>query len=165
MQTVTKRELVQRIAEKTGAQQILAKEVIQGFLDEIIVELARGNRLEFRDFGVFEPKEKARRVARNPRTGERVDVPAKTTVKFKVGRLMKKQIQKDAQEELPAAAPEAAAAAPESPAAPAPAVAPEPAAAPEPVVAPEPAAEPEVAPGDGSEAGSEDSSSAFNPAP
>ena len=94
MQTVTKRELVQRIAEKTGAQQILAKEVIQGFLDEIIVELARGNRLEFRDFGVFEPKEKARRVARNPRTGERVDVPAKTTVKFKVGRLMKKQIQK-----------------------------------------------------------------------
>ena len=165
MQTVTKRELVQRIAEKTGAQQILAKEVIQGFLDEIIVELARGNRLEFRDFGVFEPKEKAKRVARNPRTGERVDVPAKTTVKFKVGRLMKKQIQKDAQEELPAAAPEAAAAAPESPAAPAPAVAPEPAAAPEPVVAPEPAAEPEVAPGDGSEAGSEDSSSAFNPAP
>ena len=165
MQTVTKRELVQRIAEKTGAQQILAKEVIQGFLDEIIVELARGNRLEFRDFGGFEPKEKARRVARNPRTGERVDVPAKTTVKFKVGRLMKKQIQKDAQEEVPAAAPEAAAAAPESPAAPAPAVAPEPAAAPEPVVAPEPAAEPEVAPGDGSEAGSEDSSSAFNPAP
>ena len=165
MQTVTKRELVQRIAEKTGAQQILAKEVIQGFLDEIIVELARGNRLEFRDFGVFEPKEKARRVARNPRTGERVDVPAKTTVKFKVGRLMKKQIQKDAQEELPAAAPEAAAAAPESPAAPAPAVAPEPAAAPEPVVAPEPAAAPEAAPGDGSDAGSEDSSSAVNPAP
>ena len=53
MQTVTKRELVQRIAEKTGAQQILAKEVIQAFLDEIIVELARGNRLEFRDFGVL----------------------------------------------------------------------------------------------------------------
>ena len=99
MQTVTKRELVQRIAEKTGIQQISAKEVIQGFLDEIIIELARGNRLEFRDFGVFEPKEKAKRVARNPRTGERVEVPAKTTVKFKVGRLMKKKIQKDAEEE------------------------------------------------------------------
>ena len=145
MQTVTKRELVQRIAEKTGIQQISAKEVIQGFLDEIIIELARGNRLEFRDFGVFEPKEKAQRVARNPRTGERVEVPAKTTVKFKVGRLMKKKIQKDAAEEAPAAAPE-------------------------PVAAPEPAAEPESAPaddsaGDGSEAGSEDSSSAYNPAP
>ncbi len=93
MQTVTKRELVQRIAEKTGVQQISAKEVIQSFLDEIINELAHGNRLEFRDFGVFEPKSKAQRVARNPRTGERVEVPAKTTVKFKVGRLMKKRIQ------------------------------------------------------------------------
>ena len=95
MQTVTKRELVQRIAEKTGVQQISAKEVIQSFLDEIITELAKGNRLEFRDFGVFEPKSKAQRVARNPRTGAKVQVPEKTTVKFKVGRLMKKKIQRD----------------------------------------------------------------------
>ena len=63
-----------------------------------------------------------------------------------------------AQEEAPAAAPE-------SPAAPEPAVASEPAAAPEPVVTPEPAAAPEATPGDGSDAGSEDSSSAVNPAP
>ncbi|HVR73251.1 MAG TPA: HU family DNA-binding protein [Planctomycetota bacterium] len=95
MQTVTKRELVQRIAEKTGVQQISAKDVIQSFLDEIINELARGNRLEFRDFGVFEPKSKAHRVARNPRTGDKVEVPEKTTVKFKVGRLMKRKIQKE----------------------------------------------------------------------
>src|SRR5262245_8384491 len=95
MQTVTKRELVQRVAEKTGVQQINAKEVIQCFLDEIINELARGNRLEFRDFGVFEPKGKASRIARNPRTGDKVEVPEKTTVKFKVGRLMKKKIQKE----------------------------------------------------------------------
>src|SRR5215510_10742019 len=95
MVTITKRELVQRIAEKTGVQQINAKEVIQSFLDEIITELAKGNRLEFRDFGVFEPKSKAHRVARNPRTGQKVEVPEKTTVKFKVGRLMKKKIQKE----------------------------------------------------------------------
>ena len=175
MQTVTKRELVQRIAEKTNAQQIQAKEVIQGFLNEIIEELAKGNRLEFRDFGVFEPKEKAKRVARNPRTGERVEVPAKTTVKFKVGRLMKKMIQKVAEGEAPAAAPESApapAAAPEpAPAAapePAPAAAPEPAPAPAP--APEPAPGPDAAPesspeSDGQEAGNEDSSSTYNPAP
>jgi integration host factor subunit beta len=99
MQTVTKRELVQRIAEKTGVQQISAKEVIQSFLDEIIEELAKGNRLEFRDFGVFEPKSKAQRVARNPRTGDKVEVPEKTTVKFKVGRLMKKKIQREDDEE------------------------------------------------------------------
>ncbi len=96
METITKRELVQRIAEKTGVQQVSAKEVIQSFLDEIITELAKGNRLEFRDFGVFEPKSKAQRVARNPRTGAKVQVPEKTTVKFKVGRLMKKRIQGDA---------------------------------------------------------------------
>ncbi len=95
MLTITKRELVQRIAERTGVQQINAKDVIQRFLDEIINELAKGNRLEFRDFGVFEPKSKAHRVARNPRTGAKVEVPEKTTVKFKVGRLMKKKIQKD----------------------------------------------------------------------
>ncbi len=177
MQTVTKRELVQRIAEKTNAQQIQAKEVIQGFLNEIIEELAKGNRLEFRDFGVFEPKEKAKRVARNPRTGERVEVPAKTTVKFKVGRLMKKMIQKVAEGEVPAAASEPApAAAPEpAPAAapePAPAAAPEPApaAAPEPAPAPEPTPGPDAAPesspeSDGQEAGNEDSSSTYNPAP
>jgi integration host factor subunit beta len=95
MLTITKRELVQRIAEKTGVQQIAAKEVIQSFLDEIITELSKGNRLEFRDFGVFEPKNKAHRVARNPRTGDKVEVPQKTTVKFKVGRLMKKRIQSE----------------------------------------------------------------------
>jgi len=95
METITKRELVQRIAEKTGVQQVSAKEVIQSFLDEIINELASGNRLEFRDFGVFEPKVKAQRVARNPRTGDKVVVPEKVTVKFKVGRLMKKKIQLD----------------------------------------------------------------------
>ena len=99
METITKRELVQRIAEKTGVQQLSAKEVIQSFLDEIITELAKGNRLEFRDFGVFEPKSKAQRVARNPRTGEKVQVPEKTTVKFKVGRLMKKRIQSDYSDE------------------------------------------------------------------
>ncbi len=97
METITKRELVQRIAEKTGVQQVSAKEVIQSFLDEIITELAKGNRLEFRDFGVFEPKSKAQRVARNPRTGAKVQVPEKTTVKFKVGRLMKKRIQNDSE--------------------------------------------------------------------
>ena len=95
MLTITKRELVQRIAEKTGVQQIAAKEVIQSFLDEIITELSKGNRLEFRDFGVFEPKCKAHRVARNPRTGDKVEVPQKTTVKFKVGRLMKVRLTND----------------------------------------------------------------------
>ena len=92
MQTVTKRELVQRVAEKTGVQQINAKEVIQNFLDEIINELAKGNRLEFRDFGVFELKRRRERTARNPKTGEAVHVPARTVVAFKPGRIMKERV-------------------------------------------------------------------------
>ncbi|MCI0652488.1 MAG: integration host factor subunit beta [Planctomycetes bacterium] len=92
MRTITKRDLVQLIAERTKVQQQKAKEVIQHFLDEIITELANGNRLEFRDFGVFEPRKKAPRLARNPRTGDKIKVPEKVTVKFKAGRMMKEKL-------------------------------------------------------------------------
>src|SRR5690606_2461403 len=68
MKTVTKKELVHRIAGKTGFTKVVAKDVIQSFLDAIISELAEGNRLEFREFGVFETKERAARRAQNPRT-------------------------------------------------------------------------------------------------
>lgn len=90
--TITKKELVARIAEKTNQTKVVAKDIIQMFLDEIIDELGRGNRLEFREFGVFEIKERAARKAQNPRTLEKVDVPAKRVVKFKVGRLMKESV-------------------------------------------------------------------------
>ncbi len=90
--TITKKELVARIAEKTNQTKVVAKDIIQLFLDEIIRELGRGNRLEFREFGVFEIKERAARKAQNPRTLEKVDVPAKHVVKFKVGRLMKELV-------------------------------------------------------------------------
>ena len=66
--------------------------IIQLFLDEIIRELSQGNRLEFREFGVFEIKERAPRKAQNPRTLEKVHVPAKRVVKFKVGRLMRERV-------------------------------------------------------------------------
>ena len=92
MATITKKELVNGIAEKTGQTKVVTKEIIQMFLDEIINELGRGNRLEFREFGVFEIKEPAARKAQNPRTLEKVDVPAKRVVKFKVGRLMKERV-------------------------------------------------------------------------
>ncbi|MHC4960215.1 MAG: HU family DNA-binding protein [Planctomycetota bacterium] len=90
--TVTKKELVSRIADRTGQTKVVTKDIIQMFLDEIITELGRGNRLEFREFGVFEIKERAARKAQNPRTLEKVDVPAKRVVKFKVGRLMKERV-------------------------------------------------------------------------
>jgi integration host factor subunit beta len=90
--TVTKKELVSRIADRTGQTKVVTKDIIQMFLDEIISELGKGNRLEFREFGVFEIKARAARKAQNPRTLEKVEVPAKKIVKFKVGRMMKERV-------------------------------------------------------------------------
>ncbi|MFA6186618.1 MAG: HU family DNA-binding protein [Phycisphaerae bacterium] len=92
MTTITKKELIDRIAEQTQAKRVVVKCVVQSFLDEIVLELSRGNRLEFRDFGVLEVRTREARVAQNPKTLERVKVPAKRTVKFKMGRLMKEKL-------------------------------------------------------------------------
>ena len=92
MSTVTKKELIDRIAERTQAKRVSVKCIIQAFLDEITAELCKNNRLEFRDFGVFETRTRVARIAQNPKTLERVEVPAKRTVKFKMGRLMKENL-------------------------------------------------------------------------
>ena len=92
MSTITKKEVIDRIAENTNTRRAVVKPVVQSFLDEIIDELAKNNRLEFRDFGVFETKMRAARTAQNPKTMEQVKVPAKRNVKFKMGRLMKQKI-------------------------------------------------------------------------
>lgn len=94
-QTITKKELVNRIAERSKQTKVVVKDIVQQFLDEIVKELADGNRLEFREFGVFEVKERAARTAQNPRTLEKVEVPAKRVVKFKVGRLMRQHVGDD----------------------------------------------------------------------
>lgn len=90
--TVTKKELAYRIAAATQHKKVIVRQIIQSFIDEIIAELAAGNRLEFREFGVFELKRRAPRKARNPRTGDRVDVPSKTIVYFKPGRAMREML-------------------------------------------------------------------------
>jgi integration host factor subunit beta len=92
MTTITKKELIDRIAEQTQAKRVTVKCIIQAFLDEITKELCDNNRLEFRDFGVFEIKTRAARTAQNPKTLARVEVPAKRTVKFKMGRLMREHL-------------------------------------------------------------------------
>jgi integration host factor subunit beta len=92
MATITKKELIDRIAESSGNRRVLVKKVVQQFLDEVVNELGKGNRLEFRDFGVFETKLRKARRAQNPKTLEPVAVPEKRTVKFKVGRLMKQRL-------------------------------------------------------------------------
>jgi len=92
MATITKKELIDRISDATSDRRVQVKRVVQRFLDEIVNELGRGNRLEFRDFGVFETKLRKARKAQNPKTLAPVEVPPKRTVKFKVGRLMKQRL-------------------------------------------------------------------------
>lgn len=94
MATITKKDLVNRIAASTNQTKMVTKEVIQRFLDEIVRELGSGNRLEFREFGVFEIKQRAARKARNPRTRQDVRVPPRKVVKFKVGRAMRDAVER-----------------------------------------------------------------------
>ncbi len=100
VQTTTKRDLCEKIVKKTDNSQLLVKETIQMFLDRIVHELSEGNRIELRDFGVFEVKQRAGRKARNPRTGEEAFVPAKNVVVFKVGKLMKEKVNNNAAKTL-----------------------------------------------------------------
>jgi len=95
MATITKKELIDHIADSSKEKRTVVKRIVQNFLDSIIVELGRGNRLEFRDFGVFEVRARGARMAQNPKTLERVKVPPKRTVKFKVGRMMKQTLGND----------------------------------------------------------------------
>jgi len=92
--TVTKRELCERIAKLTGQPQVVTKRIVQLFLDQIVEELSRGNRLELRNFGVFDSRIQAARNARNPKTNEIVRVEPKAIVTFKVGKKMHEQAQR-----------------------------------------------------------------------
>ena len=92
MSTITKKDLVDRIAHSNNTKCTIVKPIVQDLLNEIIAELAKGNRIEFRDFGVFEIKMRQARKAQNPKTLEPVNVPAKSTVKFKMGRIMKQKL-------------------------------------------------------------------------
>jgi len=92
MHTITKKELVDRIAQNTHSKTLLVKTIVQDFLNEIVSELSQNNRIEFRDFGVFETKMQQPRKAQNPKTLESVQVPAKRVVKFKSGRLIKQNL-------------------------------------------------------------------------
>lgn len=92
MSTISKKEIVKTVSERHGLTTTQTAQVIQVFMDQIIEELSRGNRIEFREFGIFELKRRKPRVARNPKTGASVEVPEKTVVSFKPGKVMKARV-------------------------------------------------------------------------
>lgn len=93
---MTKKEIVKEIADLLGETQLRTKEIVQRTFDAIIETLVNSDdhRIELRNFGVFEVKRRAARKARNPKTEERVDVPAKNVVTFKPGKRMEELVQK-----------------------------------------------------------------------
>lgn len=88
----TKRDMVERIAERVGVTGLQAREIVQATLDNMIETLAATGRIELRNFGVFTVKVSAPRKARNPRTGETVMLAERKTVKFKAGKAMEAAI-------------------------------------------------------------------------
>ncbi len=86
---VTKKHLVDEITRQTKLSRHDVQTVVQGVLDQMIEAIGSGQRIEIRDFGVFEVKSRAARTAQNPKTLEPVPVPPKRAVRFKPGRLMK----------------------------------------------------------------------------
>jgi len=91
---VTKKEIVKQISDKIGLTQLKTKDIVQQTFDAIVDALLEMGRIELRNFGVFEVKQRKARKARNPRTGERVDVPPKYVVTFKPGKEMEERVKK-----------------------------------------------------------------------
>jgi nucleoid DNA-binding protein len=89
---VTKKEIVKQISEEIGLTQLKTKEIVQKTFDAIVETLIRETRIELRNFGVFEVKRRKARKARNPRTGEKVDVEPKNVVTFKPGKEMEERV-------------------------------------------------------------------------
>ena len=102
--TVTKRELVIRVANQLGMTQSEVAKIIEGALDMISHSLAEGHRWELRDFGVLEVKKRAARIGRNPRTGDQVPVPERKVVTYRPGKRMKEIIIGDVSTPLSASA-------------------------------------------------------------
>ncbi len=93
--TLTKRDLVVRISSETGLVQQQVLDVVQKTLDYIADALAKGEKVELRNFGVFEVKVRKARVGRNPNSPERdVPIPQRAVVKFKAGKEMRAEVLK-----------------------------------------------------------------------
>lgn len=96
METITKKKLIQVISQDRGVHPNDVRNVIQSFLDAMTDYLAKGDRLEFRDFGVFEIVERKQKIGRNPKNASvPIVIPARLAVKFTPGKKMKKLIEKE----------------------------------------------------------------------
>lgn len=92
--TMTKKKLIHSISQEKGIHPNDVRHVIQAFLDKMTDSLSEGDRLEFRDFGVFEVVERKQKIGRNPKkAAEPIVIPARNAVKFTPGKKMRKLIE------------------------------------------------------------------------
>jgi integration host factor subunit beta len=110
---VTKKEIIKQIATELNLSQTMAKKAVQRTLDLISDTIVQEGRIELRNFGIFEVKKRARRMARNPKTGDRVEVPERLAITFKPGKELQERVQKirasvgpSATQPIPASQPE-----------------------------------------------------------
>jgi nucleoid DNA-binding protein len=93
--TLTKRDLVLRISEDTDLVQQQVFDIVQKTFDHIIKALAQGEKVELRNFGIFEVRVRKARTGRNPSApGTEVPIPERCVVKFKAGREMRLEVGK-----------------------------------------------------------------------
>ncbi len=92
MATIPKREIADHIAETTGISKTMAQDIVQELFDYMIEELAKGNRFEIREFGVFESVIRKPRIANIVSKNQRVTLPSRATVIFKPGKRMKESL-------------------------------------------------------------------------
>ena len=91
-----KSELIERIAERIPhLYKRDVEQIVDAILEEVVVALSRGDRVELRGFGAFSVKNRPARVGRNPRTGEQVDVGEKYVPQFKAGKEIRERLNKD----------------------------------------------------------------------
>ena len=93
--TLTKRDLVLRICEDTDQVQQHVFDIVQRTLDHIVKALSNGEKVELRNFGIFEVRVRKARIGRNPSApGTQVPIPERCVVKFKAGREMRLGVSK-----------------------------------------------------------------------
>jgi len=92
MATISKKDMIDRISRQTSLKQVSVKHVVQTLLENITEELCRGNRVEFRDFGVFEARLYSRSIGHNPKTRQLISFKPRRLVRFRVGQRLKKLV-------------------------------------------------------------------------
>ncbi len=99
--TMTKKKLIHSISQDKGIHPNEVRHVIQAFLDKITDCLSQGERLEFREFGVFEVVERRQKIGRNPKNAAvPIVIPARLAVKFTPGKKMRQVVEKVEDETL-----------------------------------------------------------------